>query len=124
MDGIIADEENLEQKIKSSIEQQLKSIKELCFELQIRMDDIKSVKNLSAHTIIEQDESLRKETKKLHAEKKKRMEEYTNMIELEHDLCKKLVVKKTEPKTTVYFLFIQEKIRNMKRIRKHEKCCI
>jgi protein regulator of cytokinesis 1 len=101
VDEIIESEEELEEKIIHSIEQQLATIKEHCFELQIRFDDLKQLKTLSEMTIIDQDELLRKEAKNLHEEKKKRMNEYRKLIQNENELCEKLRMKKSDMKSHV-----------------------
>jgi protein regulator of cytokinesis 1 len=68
----------------------------MCFELQIRFEDLKPLRALSTMTTLDKDDVLRKEAKRLQAEKKKRMDEYKALINQEHALCDKLVVKRSE----------------------------
>ena len=52
-------------------------------------------------TIIDQDNLLRTEFKRLQAEKKKRVGEYRQLVTQDHSLCEKLVLKRTEPRAHV-----------------------
>jgi hypothetical protein len=96
VDGIIASEEELEENILKSIEQSTKQIHEMCFELQVRFDDLKPLRSLNTMSTLDKDDVLRKEAKRLQAEKKKRMDEYKVLINQEQALCDKLVVKRGE----------------------------
>lgn len=94
--GLVCNEEELEQNILASIDNCKLQIKEMCNQLHLKYDElIKPLitkKNLS---MLEEEELLRSENKKLQEKKKKRMDQLKVFTKTEAELCEKLVLKKT-----------------------------
>jgi hypothetical protein len=101
--GIIANEQDLEDQILETIEEQKEKLEMLCIELKLKHDEVLKQANLKSTklSVLEEDELLRNEIKRLEAEKSKRLEEYHALATSEAKLCDKLVVKKTEKRVGI-----------------------
>ncbi|CAF1006146.1 unnamed protein product [Brachionus calyciflorus] len=93
---ILENEIILEEKIMENIEGYHRKIKDICFKLHIKYDDLKLIKNVDTLSLLEQEDAFKQEYKKLEKEVKKRVEEYKILLNSESKLCDKLVIKKTE----------------------------
>lgn len=93
---VLDNEEILEGKIEENIDDYNKKIKEICFKLHIKYDELKLIKNVDSLTLLEQEEAFKQEYKKLEKEVKKRLDEYEALLDTECKHCEKLVIKKTE----------------------------
>ena len=101
--GIIANEQDLEDQILETIEEQKEKLEMLCIELKLKHDEVLKQANLKSTklSVLEEDELLRNEIKRLEAEKSKRLEEYHALATSEAKLCDKLVVKKSEKRVGI-----------------------
>ncbi len=95
---MIGGEEDLEQRILINIDEQRQMINELCIEMSIKPSELKLKK---ANSILEEDDTLRTELKRLEAEKFKRLDEYNKMVLVENKFSKKLCIDPYEKRTTV-----------------------
>ena len=82
----------------ASIDDSNMLINELCLELSLKRSDLKLRKPKS---ILDEDELLTSEVKRLGIEKKKRMDDYHKLLAKEHELCDKLSVSPTEKRLIV-----------------------
>lgn len=90
VDDMISNELELKEQIETSIEKQKKQINEICYELQRGFEELKSLKTLESLPMLEKDDLLRKELKRLQAEKQKRLDEHKKLTDQEDELCEKL----------------------------------
>ena len=93
---ILENEEVLEDKIEENIDVLHKKIKDICFKLHIKYDELKLIKNIDNLSLLQQEEAFKIEYKKLEKEVNKRVEEYEHLLRNEAQFCDKLRVKKTE----------------------------
>lgn len=101
VDEIVEGEEELEDNILESIEEQKTALKNLCFDLSLRYEDLKSARSGATMTILDLDQCLRGEIERLTAEKRKRLDEFKKYLAIESDLCDTLVLKKTEQRLNI-----------------------
>ncbi|RNA45060.1 regulator of cytokinesis 1 isoform X1 [Brachionus plicatilis] len=94
---MLENEETLQSDIEKSIDDFRKKIRDICFKLHIRYDDLKFPKNIDSLSILEQNEAYKKEHKNLEKEVKKRLDEYKTLLSEESKLCLKLSLDNTEP---------------------------
>lgn len=93
---ILENEEELESKIRENIEDYHKKIRDICFKLHIRYDDLKLLKNIDTLNLLEKEEAYKTEYKKLEKEVKKRLDEHEILLNEEGKFCEKLSLDKTE----------------------------
>ena len=98
LDGMVEGEEDLEEQILENINCHLATIKSLCFDLQIKnVEDPKNrPPNFKPRTIMDEDAHLRKEVKRLEAEKTIRVNNFKKLAVIESSLCDKLKMAKTQ----------------------------
>jgi hypothetical protein len=99
--GVMESEQDLEENILESIEQNKLQIKEMCIELHLKYDDLKVFNQTQKLTILEEDELLRVEHKRLQEQKKKRLDQFKQLSKIEGELCSKLGMKKLDIRSIV-----------------------
>ena len=99
--GVMESEQDLEEKILESIEQNKLQIKEMCIELHLKYDELKVFNQKQKLTILEEDELLRVEHKKLQEQKKKRLDQFKQLSKIENELCSKLGMRKLDIRSIV-----------------------
>ena len=82
----------------ASIEEHKQLITELCFEMSITRSELKFVK---AKSMLDEDEILRAECKRLRDEKHKLLDSYNKQVIVENELSRKLRINPTEKRQTV-----------------------
>lgn len=101
MNEIVEGEEDLESEIQESIETQRQDLKELCLDMHLKFEDLKSTKEESKLTVLDLEKCMRADSDRLKAEKKKRLDEFKQYSLTEANLCEKLKEKKIDFRVNV-----------------------
>ena len=98
LEDLVDGEEDLEEKILDDIKCQMATIKTLCFDLQIKNaeDPKNKPANFKPRTIMDEEAYLRKEVKRLEAEKTIRVNNFKKLALIESNLCETLKMVRTQ----------------------------
>ena len=95
--NILESEEDLEEEIRSNIQDHRQNIRSLCIELGNKLDE----KYATGCTMLDEEKLLRDRVKQLQNEKTKRLDEFKQFSAKENSLCELLKQKKTNIKSSV-----------------------